>query len=972
DNALMHAPLVKLGTKLVVAAPCALCTAATHAAVAAIDEAGGRAALRKLFEDTVLMELGEVTDRLGLERVAVLADPPAGTQITLTSADENSAVVFVCVSDTDAVCEDGSWNLASQLGEALRVVRERVLPMRERGKVTDLAVLVLIQRLNRNARARIPAIDDARADLDQWLTLEELGVVADTFPREWNRFRYFLEDLREFEGRSEVMVWSVLDILGLWREKGDSLYLGDDYPRDRTAIVLSTESSGSLRRHVGGIVDRHSVAGYRDDTVFEVVRFYRTFDIPLYVPRLLEYPAIVFESNDDDVQWVVVPEPTYELPIPVEPQFLEAIAFWLWRLRIPWRGTLVIEVRLGDVDNWKRLLGGEPVEASGDGDLVTTKWLESDRLEITVLPAFAQASTSSDDAELELMMRILAALKDAVSAAGAEDIHAARARLDSWRQDNRCRMLNTSDGQIELDPRGLETPVSIEPSLEARILDELGSHVAGSGALDMPLDSQEQIRHLLFSMVDHLYERLSAEVAKFDERLIEALVVESESQLRETRLSEQRLAHSYACFSDVADIIKKNASEVPRRASAAIATRFLIEYVAAVPSAGGRRASRADLEGLLALASVLTDYAHEAELANVGLGPTSARMLPSGRVGLSRQWDVMDAQRVYLEDILRIQVEVADDPASPSGPSQAEVDTALRAEFGLGSETLIDVFSVLSDLASPGLVAFGRMSQGAIVGELTARLHVDASTVATLIDRLCLSERDDFQIPPPGHTTADLWPWRFGRTYSYISRPLVRRSTSEGSEILWGPRHVFNSGTQLLIQVVTGRFKGESEQMRRLQGRVNHLKGEEFNDRVAFLIGGLEGFVVHPRFDGTRNHRMPQELGDIDVLAADPSRHKLWAIECKSFPMTRVPAELKNDLEELRVAEQKQHARVLWLRDNLPALRAELGLGDDDLEVEPLIVMSALQLSAYVTSPSLSVVHVDDVRTFLKVNLSSS
>jgi hypothetical protein len=468
-------------------------------------------------------------------------------------------------------------------------------------------------------------------------------------------------------------------------------------------------------------------------------------------------------------------------------------------------------------------------------------------------------------------------------------------------------------------------------------------------------------------MVHSLYEQLALEVARYDEHLLPMLIHECEAQLFATRVDEQTRARAHSCFGDVEDMLTRDARKTSERASVAIASRFLVEYVTAIPPVGVRRASHGDIDGLLSRAVVLLDFAHEAELSKVGMGPTSAEMLASGRVGLSRQDHFFDAQALYLTDILRIQLAPENDEAgAPTVPTPSQMDAALSAELGLDMQSLLDVVDDLSELASASPSGLGVLPEGECIKRIACAGRITISTARRLVDRLALRPRDVFEDPPEGLDQHDVLPWRVGRKYSYIARPLICVESGGRTMVYWGPRHLFSSVRQTLLQVAQGRFRGQSEEMKSFQGRLRHLRGEQFGDQVARMLQALPDVDVTPRFKGWAKYRLPHELGDIDVLAADHEAGILWAIECKNFEMTIVPADLQNDIHEIEKAIGKQLRRAEWLQDNPHATQACLRLLDTEYEVRPLIVLAALQLPAYLSEPEVPIVHSDGLLDFIR------
>jgi hypothetical protein len=108
-------------------------------------------------------------------------------------------------------------------------------------------------------------------------------------------------------------------------------------------------------------------------------------------------------------------------------------------------------------------------------------------------------------------------------------------------------------------------------------------------------------------------------------------------------------------------------------------------------------------------------------------------------------------------------------------------------------------------------------------------------------------------------------------------------------------------------------------------------------------------------------------LGDIDVLAVNPKKRVLWAVEVKDLAFARNPAELANELENIfrtqgnkRASVDKHLERVAWLRDNLALTLEWLGLPASEAKkrwkVEPLLVVDHELQSSYIAHSTVPVV----------------
>ena len=974
DNELLWHPLLRVGEEMLIAWPYALVPAMNRAVVSVLEEAGSLKEFARMFEHTVGLHLDRLLPPLDLIPAFYLGSPPAGAHLLVCASDTDKAVLIACLTDTgEDVSATGSWSVRDRVEELLAIAEAKARTLKRKQGVGDVTLLVTVQRLCRDGIVSLSWTPSPEGfDRAAILSLEELSVLADSIAEHPRRLHYFLQDLQTLREDNLVRTWSILDLFELWENKGDGFYLGDDIPRSGIGVVLDTSSGGDLRRRVARGLCRHVTPGYRPGTLLEVECYFKELAIPVFTPRIAEHPALNLSVGQCSV-WVIAPNVAEGLPTPMEGPLIEVLAYWLWRLAEPLgkafeqagRDPFVISLALESPEMWARVCMGQDLEAPGVPASVVPH--TPDRLEVRLLPGFALASADSGEAEIDLVASVLDGLGVMLGDDAAPHVSAARESLAKWAERSECRMLNTFRGGWEIDPRGLERPHDAPRSLQNRVLDGLGAEAARTGWLDGSISGERAVGALLVRMVHSLHEQLAAEVARYDSHLLSMLILECEAQLFATRVDEQTRTRAHACFGDIGDMLTRDAGKTSKRASTATACRFLVEYVAAAPPSGDVRASRGDIDSLLSRAVILLDFAHEAELNKVGLGPTGAEMLESGRIGLSRQNHFYEAQALYQREILRIQVAPEDDEAgAPTVPTLAQTDTALRAEFGIDVQSLLDVSQKLSELAISAPSGFGSMPEEELVKRISSSGRIDESTARALVDRLTLRSREVFEDAPEGMGQHDVLPWRVGRRYSYIARPFVCVEREGRAIVQWGPRHLVSSVRQTLLQVVQGRFQGQSDEMRSFQGRLKHLRGEQFGEHVGRLLQALPDMDTTLRFKGWTKCRLPLELGDIDVLAADHKAGILWAIECKNFEMTLVPADLQNDIRDIEKAIDKQMKRAGWLQSNRRATEVSLELRDIEYEVRPLIVLAALQLPAYLSEPEVPIVHIDDLVDFIE------
>jgi hypothetical protein len=122
--------------------------------------------------------------------------------------------------------------------------------------------------------------------------------------------------------------------------------------------------------------------------------------------------------------------------------------------------------------------------------------------------------------------------------------------------------------------------------------------------------------------------------------------------------------------------------------------------------------------------------------------------------------------------------------------------------------------------------------------------------------------------------------------------------------------------------------------MKHVMSRFSHAFGLVFNWQVAQAMTA-NGFSVRTQVKKFGKVRMldgGNDLGDIDVLAIDAYRKRLWILECKNFASARVAHEIKNDLEDLFVGSErkisiqsKHQNRIDWVNAHLTQVLAHLG-----------------------------------------------
>jgi hypothetical protein len=444
----------------------------------------------------------------------------------------------------------------------------------------------------------------------------------------------------------------------------------------------------------------------------------------------------------------------------------------------------------------------------------------------------------------------------------------------------------------------------------------------------------------------------------------------NESLVHEEADTRLTLPSHLACYRSAKTMIKRLVEEGPRRASAMLATRFLLEHVVAEPTRGERHVSDADFDELLALGGEIIKMGLASDVAHFGLAKvTVARedgelLIDGGTYDEATHGSLLAfTQEIVDREQARISVGTrrTSRRIPRKVPAISELDAASKDEFGM---CLSDIAKVVGELLK---LAIERSGPVVTVPEEWLRHHLRESllceqiVVDNAIDQLALSSRAEFLRPPPGFEPNDIWPWRFNRALSYIRRPLLRIPSTDGpTELAFTPGHLYRSSKNLVELVASGRLKARSKALRNAMGAFTTSAGNEFNDDVALALEG-RGFVVRSKVAKIGNDRLVDDkgntLGDIDVLCVDAKARRIVGVECKDFSMARMPNEICTDMNSLFVSskkgrcfQEKHLARLDWLKRHMESTIAWVG---QDAAVGPWSVEGVFVFSVPLIAPLL-------------------
>lgn len=825
-----------------------------------------------------------------------------------------------------------------------------------------------------------------------------------------------LEVIALVEGRDQLVLWKYaraykrvrerrpvlristqMDEFHHYRHYRHSYYFSDD--AQDGPLVIPMGGAGALRREVQRERDFRGVRYTDPDQVVEVSSLYDDASIPIYAPWWGGRPnerrvEILVEALPVDI-WIIAPESAPKLDYrPLYFLFADMIAYWLWQLAptlAPHLKNLAdhryqVQIHFDFVpdEGWfetsKAYAGEAPIEWRIDADT---------NLRLTLRSYVTRMLESADnEGERRVMREVLRGIRRLqTKSTGGSEVEPTDVEIEHMLDlhaplGHKKKLLFMSGNRTILHTdEGLPRPRKVQAADVSEILDELGDHLSSKLRLPVGRIPDDQRTKVMGEAVAFFFHELEYLVSTLSpENLLETLVAYNEQLLYEQAQQELLVPTRIACFGSESEMVDKLREEHQELRRAALANRFLIEYVSTRPPQGLRPLSLSVYDRLMALSSEIINKGMHSDAIAFGIADLKLEMLRSGRLGMhDESYEEARDQflSVYLSgEIYRSTTHFASNWRESEGaekPEDAEkVDNAVKAEFGL---TFTELIEFLTEAMNVGLSQAGEpkvMLVDDFLVEMEGLLGWDRPRVEQAFHLFALRPRANFLSPPAPLRPVEVYPWRFSRELSYLRRPLPVRPVGETEEVVWGVRHCFGAMSHLMDLCIGGRLKAKSPEMRKLIGEMHDHDGEEFNDYVADVYETFPGWIVRCRVKKVAGSRIERDtgqgLGDIDVLAADPKKRVLWAVEAKGLAFARNPAELANELKstfqtsgDKRSAVDKHIERVAWLRENLDSTLDSLDIPASERrrwKVEPLVVVDHELQSPYIVHSPVPVVPV--------------
>lgn len=781
---------------------------------------------------------------------------------------------------------------------------------------------------------------------------------------------YFAEAWDRLGESTRIMHPGISAVYGLYDGRDDSFYINDDSPPPHL-LVVESDYSEELRRSFATRIGRAQV--HIANRIYES---HLKHGPATTVREVLAPPRHIFSAELDDVViWAEIisdsEDDAYRLR-----SFPEAICYWAEALNH--HDPTVFEAYDRDI----HVL----IEYIGESDETEQPWIfegnpvdNKDFVFQLRAPQRPPADAPPNQLDREVLAELARALlSDRLSGDGlAQETESI---VEALAPPGERRMVHIVQSHIDLIawPGKLPSARRVQSAVLARLLDELGSELRehrGRGVGDIA--EADRIAVLNKEVVPFFGDRLKALIGGFKGMdLLQLLILQNEALVHEEYIERIRYASRLACFGHGPDEAKRLAKHLTATNIASVSSRFLIEYTAALHPRGTDDMTDEAYDSILALASEVVNKGFISDALHAGISQAELSILPSGRLGISRD---TDRYTQGLQGLMSATAHATIDEALAAATQREEGDAGQKdafavaeqlatREFGFNFTELSLFTSELVNLShEESQDDVGILSVPQIQGRMVEKFGWELDFVNSMLDQLCLREVEEFW-----DLGAKVLPWRFNRSRSYLRKPLISWTIGGTETVIFGHRNTIRTSFELHGQYLSGRLQARTREMKEALSRTREEKGENFERRIESTLAEICDPIlrrVHKFGDLDLHDAQGIDLGDVDILALDPASRSLYIIEAKSLIVARTPRELQNEVSNIHVGEhsavERLNKRYEWVLRNYEVVCESLNITAADVAVVPLIVIDADLVSARFESP-FDIVTLDNLLTYMK------
>lgn len=520
-----------------------------------------------------------------------------------------------------------------------------------------------------------------------------------------------------------------------------------------------------------------------------------------------------------------------------------------------------------------------------------------------------------------------------------------------------------------LKPTNVISSRMIQIEDENDLLDKIGSFIIEERKWEygeVPLDERTKV---IGDIVTMLYTMLTKEIEILNPiNLVEIIYNDLEDVLYKLMLASERFAFDCACYPEKqAQLI----NEYNKLNQVSIALKFLMEYVAAKPPKGNKLLGEGKYEYILAICSMIINWAYKKDLFTYDIIDSSINILKSGRIGIKRErFDEMNKygleyrqEKLYFESTREYRKKYEIDRTDYSDLLNEAFLSGYQYTFSQFCNVINEM--ICYDSNKGEIIVEDKEKVLEVIHDKNSELPLEI--ISKVIEDISLVEREEFLVLPSKYRREDVYPWRFNREYSFSRRPIIIRD----NKMIWGNRQLYHMMLYVTDLIYDGKFRTKDRKMSKLIGKISDERGKNFNALIVDILNDMNEFRVYSNVKKINGHKIAntngETYGDIDVLIIDDKEHHIYVAEVKDFSFSKNPYEIQAEFKRMFVDGKKKcfatkhNKRVEWVQSHLKDVQFEYGLEYDGWRIRGMFIVSEQLISNKVYSRDIDVISLPEL-----------
>lgn len=791
----------------------------------------------------------------------------------------------------------------------------------------------------------------------------------------------FAKSYDRFSQKTRTTLTDTLDIYSIYKSKDESFYFGDETRPDFLTVVPGDGSrlikEAKIKKNNHGILSQ-----IKGRNVFIPSTKYADY-APLYKPlNSLGYYAICLKTFDFPI-WIVNRQvKNKSMTIQVR-NFAEAIGFWLYKLKPEIAN--ILNQAISNFFEINIILDQKLFEDTQTKDIVESEdddnyhfSLNENILEFSIPFSKMKSFTGSNNfGEQEMMKAILNAfnLVQGISLSEQDIV----SFIDKCIPLGQAKMILLSDSQKDplVDNRWLVKPFYISDSEVDILLDEIPLMIEQTTEIPKNIDNEEDKKKFFNTATKLLLETLKKEVQNFEfDFLLHVLLELHETLVWKREHNKTMIPAQILCFGNLEGELKEILEKDNKLVKTSLATRCLIEYIAAKPTKGSIKVSLDDIDRLLVLMHEIINYGFLSDAIHFKLANPTVGKLGSGRIGISREF-FDDKLKLFAEANTKEEVnryienfdnrfEIAefsqDEKELEDDKEVKEIDSAFLEDWGIGYLNIYKFCFCSFIICIEKLHSTCSMKESEFIQLIKDKAKIDEKEIIAGIERFSITQRDEYLKAPYGYNDSEVFPWKYNREFSFARRFIVKYKNEKDETILtWGFRNAISAQKQLNYLLLEGKLNNGGKKIEKLLGAFREKKGKIYRIEVKNWLKTNPDLTVidyEVKIDTNGHLVADKNYGDIDVLVHNTKTNTVYSLECKDTNKAKNIHEMKKEMDNYLGREgqkgmiQKHVERHNWLNTNKDKLCAFLKI-DKEPKVVSFMLTSEVIPMTYIKAEAL-------------------